>query len=131
MNQAVAKKGDTIEAMDVHIEAGQAGEKPALHKFSGPLDQELSSNVYIMSRPAAVQGSRATNSPPHLPSPGATFKSLPLNQGTVLEGSATVFINSKPVARNGDAAQTCNDAALISGREEGRIVARGTVYVGR
>jgi uncharacterized Zn-binding protein involved in type VI secretion len=131
MNEAVAKKGDTIEALDVHIETTESGEMAVLHKFSGPLDQDLSRNVYVMSQAVALKGSRASNYPPHVPSPGGSFKSVPTNQGVVIEGSATVFINGKPVARNGDAAQTCNDVALLSGKQEGRIVARGTVYVGR
>jgi uncharacterized Zn-binding protein involved in type VI secretion len=42
-------------------------------------------------------------------------------------GSATVFVNNKPVARNGDTANTCNDPAPLP---IGTVVAAGTVMVG-
>ncbi len=42
-------------------------------------------------------------------------------------GSATVKINGKMAARNGDTAITCNDPADIP---VGKVVAAGTVIIG-
>ena len=42
-------------------------------------------------------------------------------------GSTTVLINSKPAARNGDPALTCNDPADLPA---GSVVAAGTVMIG-
>ncbi|HEX6861339.1 MAG TPA: PAAR domain-containing protein, partial [Thermoanaerobaculia bacterium] len=51
----------------------------------------------------------------------------PANKGTVKMGSATVKINGKAAARNGDAAETCNDPADLP---VGTVVAAGTVMIG-
>jgi uncharacterized Zn-binding protein involved in type VI secretion len=47
--------------------------------------------------------------------------------GTIAAGSATVRINGKPAARNGDAALTCNEPP---GPPIGQVVANGTVSIG-
>ena len=72
-------------------------------------------------RPAAVQGSTATNTPPHIPQ-GGPFQSPPGNSATIQTGSGSVFINGKPAARNGDTALTCNDPADLPA---GTVVAVG------
>ena len=79
-----------------------------------------------MGRAAATTGSTATNTPPHLPI-GGTFQKPPANRGTIQAGSRTVFINGKPVARNGDVAVTCNDPNDVPA---GTVVAAGTVMIG-
>jgi uncharacterized Zn-binding protein involved in type VI secretion len=75
---------------------------------------------------AAVQGSTATNTPSHVPQ-GGPFQKPPSNRGTVQTGSATVRVNGKPAARNGDTAMTCNDPADLPA---GTVVAAGTVFIG-
>ena len=59
--------------------------------------------------------------------PGVSFQKPPTNTATVVVGSATVRINGKPAARNGDQALTCNDPVDVP---IGLIVATGTVMIG-
>jgi uncharacterized Zn-binding protein involved in type VI secretion len=68
----------------------------------------------------------ASNTPPHIPQ-GGSFQVPPTNKGTVIAGSATVFIGGKPAARNGDQAQTCADPVPNTA---GSVVAAGTVLIG-
>lgn len=131
MEQPAAKQGDQVVATDIHVvmipsPAGGATPTPVPHPFVGQLDGSLSRNVTIEGRPAAVQGSTATNTPAHIPQ-GGPFQKPPSNKGTVQVGSSTVFINGKPAARSGDRAITCNDPA---DRPAGTIVAIGTVFIG-
>lgn len=99
---------------------------PLPHPFNGLLDGGLSSDVMIGSLPAAVVGSTATNTPPHVPQGGA-FQKPPSNKGRIISGSSTVFINGKQAARAGDKATTCGDPADLP---IGSVVATGTVLVG-
>ena len=92
----------------------------------GILSGSLSTNVNIMGLPAATQGSVADNTPPHIPQ-GGPFQKPPTNQGQIVTGSARVFINGKPAARNGDTALTCNDPVDMP---VGSVVAVGTVLIG-
>ena len=130
MGQPGAKQGDMVVATDIHIvmipSPGGPVPTPLPHPFVGQLDGKLSSDVNFDGKPAAVQGSTATNSPPHIPQ-GGPFQSPPKDQGEVLLGSATVKVNGKPVARNGDTAMTCNDPADLP---QGTVIAVGTVLVG-
>ncbi|MEW6231990.1 MAG: PAAR domain-containing protein [Chloroflexota bacterium] len=130
MGQPAAKQGDQIVATDTHIimipSPGGPVPTPLPHPFSGILDGNLSPNVKIMGRPAAIVGSTATNTPPHIPQ-GGPFQRPPGNRGTIIQGSATVRINGKGGARNGDQAMTCNDPADLP---IGRVVAVGTVFIG-
>ncbi|UCD88356.1 MAG: PAAR domain-containing protein [Desulfobacterales bacterium] len=80
----------------------------------------------IQGRPAATVGSTATNTPAHVPQ-GGTFVKPPRNQGRIVRGSATVFINRKPAARAGDKALTCNDPVDLP---VGTVVARSKVLIG-
>jgi uncharacterized Zn-binding protein involved in type VI secretion len=130
MAQPAAKQGDQIMATDTHIvmipSPGGPVPTPLPHPFAGVIDGSLSSDVNIEGKQAAVQGSTATNTPAHVPQ-GGPFQKPPGNQGTIQTGSATVFINGKPAARNGDTALTCNDPADLPA---GTIVAVGTVFIG-
>src|SRR5438552_18973288 len=106
MGQPAAKQGDQIVATDIHIllipaAAGAPVPTPMPMPFTGIIQSGLSTNVKIMGMFAATQGSVANNTPPHIPA-GGPFQVPPTNQGTILTGSATVMINSKPSARNGD-----------------------------
>jgi uncharacterized Zn-binding protein involved in type VI secretion len=130
MSQPAAKRDDKVVATDTHIVLISPPTPPAPtplpHPFAGPLDGSLSSNVNIESKPAAVQGSTATNKPAHVPQ-GGSFQKPPHNRGTVQLGSRTVYINGKPAARNGDKAITCNDPTDLL---VGTIVAVSTVLIG-
>jgi uncharacterized Zn-binding protein involved in type VI secretion len=130
MGQPGAKQGDQIIATDTHIimipSPGGPVPTPLPHPFTGQIDSGLSSEVNIEGKPAAVQGSTATNTPSHIPQ-GGPFQKPPSNQATIQLGSGTVFINGKPAARNGDTALTCNDPADLP---TGTVMAVGTVMIG-
>jgi uncharacterized Zn-binding protein involved in type VI secretion len=130
MGQPAAKQGDQVVATDTHIvmipSPGGPVPTPLPHPFVGQLDGSLSKDVNVGGKPAAVQGSTATNTPSHIPQ-GGPFQKPPSNKGTVQLGSTTVLINGKPAARNGDKVMTCNDPADLP---VGTIVAAGTVLIG-
>ncbi|KAA0240151.1 MAG: PAAR domain-containing protein [Dehalococcoidia bacterium] len=130
MGQPAAKQGDLITATDTHIflipSPGGPVPTPLPSPFSGQLTMDLSPDVRIMGLPAATVGSIGINMPPHLPQ-GGPFQRPPTNQGRIITGSATVRINGKPAARNGDTAMTCNDPADLP---VGTVVAAGTVLIG-
>ena len=75
MGLPAAKQGDQIVATDFHLVIIPPG-VPILFAlpFTGIIDKRLSPDVNIMGRPAAVQGTTATNSPIHIP-PAGTFQS--------------------------------------------------------
>jgi uncharacterized Zn-binding protein involved in type VI secretion len=130
MGQPAAKQGDQVMATDTHIimipSPGGPVPTPLPHPFTGQIDGSLSKDVNIEGKPAAVQGSTATNMPSHIPQ-GGPFQKPPSNKGTIQLGSGTVFINGKPAARNGDKAMTCNDPADLP---VGTVLAVGTVMIG-
>jgi len=132
MGQPAAKKGDQIVATDTHIvmvpaPPGPPVPTPLPHPFAGILNGSLSSDVNIMGLPAATVDSTADNTPPHLPTPpGTAFQNPPANKATIKLGSATVKINGKMAARNGDLATTCNDPADLP---VGQVIAVGTVFI--
>jgi uncharacterized Zn-binding protein involved in type VI secretion len=107
MGQPAAKQGDHVIAVDMHLIQPPGPVTPVLEPlpFNGIINGGLSTNVNIQSLPAAMLNSTATNTPPHIPV-GGTFVIPPSNQGTIITGSATVFINSLPAARAGDTALT-------------------------
>jgi uncharacterized Zn-binding protein involved in type VI secretion len=131
MKRAAAKQGDRISGTDTHIvmvPGSPPAPTPLPHPFMGIVGgASLSQNVNIMKRPAAIVGSEADNMP-HLPtSPGVSFQRPPGNKAKISRGSATVFINGKPVARDGDPGATCDDPADTPA---GTVLALGTVMVG-
>ena len=130
MGQPAAKQGDRIMATDTHIVLIPAGSgtipTPLPHPFTGIIEGALSSDVKIMGKPAATVDSTATNTPAHVPQ-GGPFQKTPSNKGTIKMGSATVKINGKMAARNGDMAMTCNDPSDLP---VGKVVAVGTVTIG-
>ncbi|MGE0416239.1 MAG: PAAR domain-containing protein [Acetobacteraceae bacterium] len=117
-------------ATDIHIvmipSPGGPIPTPLPNPFIGTLDGKLSSDVKFDGKPAAVQGSTATNSPAHIPA-GGPFQTPPKDKGEIMLGSATVRVNGKPAARNGDIALTCNDPADLPA---GTVIAVGTVMIG-
>lgn len=119
-----------VMATDIHIvmipTPGGPVPTPLPHPFAGKIDGKLSGDVKIEGKFAAVQGSTATNSPAHIPQ-GGPFQTPPKDKGEIMLGSATVKINGKPAARNGDIALTCNDPADMPA---GQVIAVGTVMIG-
>lgn len=116
MGKPAARKGDKIIAIDTHIvmvpTPGGPVPTPLPHPFTGTINSGVSSNVNMKGQPAAILGSVANNQPSHIPTPpGTSFQKPPMNQGKIIQGSATVMINGKPAARLGDIAMTCNDPA--------------------
>jgi uncharacterized Zn-binding protein involved in type VI secretion len=130
MGQPAAKEGDQVMATDTHIimipTPGGPVPTPLPHPFTGMIDGELSGDVNIEGMAAATVDSTATNTPSHIPQ-GGPFQSPPSNKGTIKMGSATVKINGKDAARNGDMAETCNDP---SDMPVGTVIAVGTVMIG-
>ncbi|MEM9696671.1 MAG: PAAR domain-containing protein [Myxococcota bacterium] len=127
---SAAKLGDKVIAVDTHIVLipSPAGPVPTPlpHPFNGQLVQGLSSTVSIDEKPAAIKGSVALNTAPHIGN-GGPFQSPPSNRGTVNQGAASVFIDDKPVARMGDTVETCNDPVDAP---QGVVVVEGaTVFV--
>lgn len=133
MSQPAAKQGDQIIATDTHIVLVPAPPAPPIptplpHPFTGIINGNLSSNVKIMGMPAATVDSTADNTPPHIPTPpGIAFQKPPANKATIKIGSATVKINGKMAARNGDIALTCNDPTDLP---VGQVIAVGSVFIG-
>lgn len=129
MGQPAAKQGDKVIAFDVHLIQPPGTSPPAPvpgHVFNGIVDNGLSTDVRIEGRFAAVVGSTATNTPPHIPL-GGSFVVPPTNQATIITGSPTVRINNKSAARMGDTANTCNDPSPLP---VGTVIAAGTVLIG-
>jgi len=122
--------GDKVVAVDTHIimvpSPGGPVPTPTPMPFNGTIVSGCSTDVLIENKPAAVVGSKAQNTPPHVPT-GGPFQKPPTNQGTIVKGSATVLINNKPAARAGDKAMTCNDPAPLPA---GTVVATGMVIIG-
>jgi uncharacterized Zn-binding protein involved in type VI secretion len=127
MGKPAAKEGDQVAGVDTHIVMVPSPTgpipTPLPSPFRGPLSASLSSTVFVDDHAAAVEGSEADNMPPHIPA-GGTFQNPPANKATIQRGSATVFVDDKPMARNGDPAMTCNDPADAP---KGRVIAVSTV----
>src|SRR5262245_65732489 len=102
MGQPAAKQGDKVIATDTHIvmipSPGGPVPTPLPHPFTGQLDGNLSSDVNIEGKPAAVQGSTASNMPSHIPQ-GGPFQMQPADKATNQLGSGTVKSNGTPAAR--------------------------------
>lgn len=76
--------------------------------FSAPLLQGLATKVLIANKPAAVQGSSGFNVPPHVGlHPSDPFMVPTQQEGRVVMGSATVFIEGKPAAKTGSTVIIC------------------------
>lgn len=122
--------GDRVLGTDTHIimipSPGGPVPTPLPHPFAGQINGNVSSTVLIEGKGAAVVGSTASNLPAHIPQ-GGPFQVPPKNSATIIQGSATVMIDNKPAARNGDPANTCNDPADLPA---GTVMATGTVLIG-
>lgn len=130
LGKPAAKQGDKVVATDIHIimvpSPGGPVPTPTPLPFNGTITTSLSTDVFIEGKPAAIVGSGAINTPPHIPA-GGPFQKPPRNQGKILAGSTGVFINGKPAARQGDQAITCNDPVDAP---IGTVMAVGKVFIG-
>lgn len=130
MGKPAAKQGDKIVGTDIHIimvpSPGGPVPTPTPSPFNGTITTNLSTDVFIEGKPAAIVQSGALNMPPHIPA-GGPFQKPPSNQGKIVVGSTGVFINGKPAARQGDTAMTCNDPVDAP---TGTVMAVGTVFIG-
>jgi len=121
-----------VIATDTHIvmvpSPGGPVPTPLPSPFAGILSGDLSPDVLIEKKPAAVNGSTADNTPPHIPTPpGVSFQKQPSNKAKIIMGSQKVLINNKEAAHAGDTAETCNDPADMP---VGQVIAVGTVLIG-
>ncbi len=130
MTKPAAKQGDRVVGVDTHIvlipSPGGPVPTPLPSPFAGELVSDLSQDVLIEDKGAALVGSVARNSPPHVPA-GGPFQKPPANQGNIQIGSQTVLVNDKGLARLGDTAMTCNDPADAP---QGSVIASGSVLAG-
>lgn len=131
MGMPAAKQGDQVIAVDIHIimipSPGGPVPTPLPHPFMGILNSELATDVKIQGVPAAVVGSVAQNTPPHIPMGPGPFQKPPSNRAKIIKGSTTVMIGGKGIARLGDMATTCNDPADLP---VGTVIGTSTVLVG-
>lgn len=127
MGQPVAKKGDKVVGVDTHIILSAKDQTPIAMPlpFNGTLANDLSATVYCDDQGVGTVGSQAENTP-HIPI-GGSFQKQPSNKGTVSQGSATVFVDDKAIARANDPVECCND---FVDADTGHIVATGTVFSG-
>jgi uncharacterized Zn-binding protein involved in type VI secretion len=109
-----AKKGDQVIGVDIHIimipSPGGPIPTPLPHPFAGIIDGGLESSVKIMGMPAAVVGSTASNTPPHIPQ-GGPFQKPPSNKAQLIIGSPNVFIGSGSGGGSGGGSGSANGAA--------------------
>ncbi|MFO0551132.1 MAG: PAAR domain-containing protein [Polyangiaceae bacterium] len=130
MSQPIAKQGDRVLGVDTHIilvpSPGGPVPTPTSMPFNGPLSQSLAPDVFVDNLAVAILGSKALNTPAHVPT-GGPFQKQPSDQATVSSASSTVFADNKPVARARDSAACCNDP---SDSDTGQIVAVSTVKSG-
>lgn len=117
------KRSSKLVATDTHLLNGSPLQLP----FRGVIDGDLSPNVLVEKKYAAMVGTSATNTPVHVTPPGKSFDKPPSNQGVIVGGSGTVLINDRQAARDGDGAKTCNDPKDLP---VGLVVAKSTVIIG-
>ncbi len=134
-SKQIAAKDDQVIGIDIHIVMVPAPPAapmptPLPHPFIGKLDAELSSNVTIGSRAAAVMGSLAhNNTPKHMPTPpGTAFQKPPKNEAEVTSGTTQkVKINGKNTAVITSMATSCDD---LGTRNQSTVIAIGAAAPG-
>jgi len=128
MGRPIAREQDMIVGVDTHVilipSPGGPVPTPIPNPFTGPISEDVSTTAFIDNRAVALIGSAANNTPPHLPM-GGPFQKPPANKGKVSEGSTSVFVDGKGVARAGDPASCCNDPA---DQDTGVVIAASTVF---
>ena len=129
MGQPAAKQGDRIVGTDLHLVKFPNGVVQLVPLgFDGIIDNTVSPDVKIMGAPAATVGSLGSNRREHklALAPPQDFVVKPNNQGTITNGSGTVWINGRAAARDGDLADTCHDAPGAPPQ----VLATGSVLIG-
>ncbi len=146
MTEPAAKKDDRIisdSTSKVWVQPpGTPPPNPIAVAFSydGSIDNGLSSNVFIMGKPAATEGSTATNSNPPatqaaVTSQGSLLTTTVNNTARIKTGSSTVFINGKKAARNNDKAMTWDYSlppfpGTPQEVQNATIISSGSVFIG-
>ena len=102
-----AKKNDQVVGVDIHIVLVPAPPAPPIptplpHPYTGIIDGALSTTVNIMSQPAAMVDSTATNTPSHIATPpGVSFQKPPDNKAKIILGSFDVMIGDSGASGSG------------------------------
>lgn len=122
MGKPVARQGDLIVTACTHNVQGQPPgapppppvTAPVPHPFNATFEQNLSTKVRIGGKFVALKGSKG-QAQVHLPipPPGTAplgFVNQPNKEAEIVEGSSSVRIEGKPVARIGDPVKTCSEA---------------------
>lgn len=95
----------------IHLLPGPGGAptpSPAPLPFSAPLTTGLARDVYIEGKPAAVERSGGSNTPPHPGLHASDPYLVPATQAArVLRGSSSVLIGGKGAAYSGCQVVTC------------------------
>ncbi|MFZ2498187.1 PAAR domain-containing protein [Methanosarcina sp.] len=143
MAEPAAKMGDEISSngkSKVWVKPEGSLPKPVAFNYEGSIDNNCSSNVFIMGKSAATVGSIATNSnPPAMQTEVTLQGELQTknvnNTATITNGSSTVYINGKKAARNEDKANTWDYFTPPSPGtgleiENAKVKATGSVYIG-
>ncbi len=127
MSQPVAKRGDFVVGIDMHFIVPEGGGKPELLPvpYQGPLEDALSPDVLVENRSVARVGTVSVQEG-HLIAP-KSFAAPPHDHGVVVWGSGSVLVNNKPIARNADPVETCNDPVDAP---TSKIIAQSTVLSG-
>lgn len=115
MGPPAAALNDRITGMCTHLVPTPGGPPaPSPMPFSGPLLEGLATTVLISGMPAAVVGSVAYATPPHVGIVDA-FAAPPMQRATVLDGSTTVFFDGRLAARTGSSCATCTGSGTLAG----------------
>lgn len=76
--------------------------------FSAPVTVGCDPTVLIAGKPAVVAGASGMNTPPHVGLHLSDPHAVPATQqGTVLDGSPSVLVGGRPLARTGSACSVC------------------------
>lgn len=101
LGKPAAKQGDQVVGTDTHIVMVPSPSGPVPTPmpmpFAGILDADLVTDVVCEGVAIATEGSKATNSPAHVPS-GGPFQKQPADRATIQTASTTVFACGRAVA---------------------------------
>ncbi|MCP2729242.1 PAAR domain-containing protein [Limnofasciculus baicalensis] len=142
MSQPAARQGDLVTTNCNHQVKGQPPGAPLPppvvaqlpHPFTAIIDQNLSTNVKIGGKFVALKGSKGkAQAHPPLPPPGTAplgYVNPPNNEFEIMEGSGSVNIEGKPVARIGDKVKTCSEIPPPHGVIAAGVGVPGNVFIG-
>ena len=118
MGQPAARQGSIGDRLRTPTWSASAAPAPTsvVLPFQATLTEGLSPDVRIGGLAAAVRGQRGAPTCRRTCPPPGVFTRPPTNQPPCRRASATVRINGRFAARNGDKALTCNDPADAADR---------------